>query len=70
MWCADDDAVGQPRISNGGSGSAPDLDLSLHGEHGGLLDASVRLHGEDSAGKGILGKLSAPLFGAADSGGL
>jgi hypothetical protein len=47
----------------------PDLDLSLHGEHGGLLDASMRLHGDKSGGHtGFLAKLPVPLFGASDGG--
>jgi hypothetical protein len=49
--------------------AGPELDLSLHGEHGGLLDASKRLHGGRTNGHtGYLPKLSVPLFGSNDGG--
>jgi hypothetical protein len=49
--------------------AGPEMDLSLHGEHGGLLDASKRLHSDQSSGStGYLPKLSVPLFGSNDGG--
>lgn len=58
--------------STGGSGGG-ELDLSLHGEHGGLLDASQRMdrngrsgRSASGGGRGFLTQLSAPLFGASD----
>jgi hypothetical protein len=57
------------RIVGESAHAGPELDLSLHGEHGGLLDASKRLHGDHSSGStGYLPKLSVPLFGANDGG--
>mmetsp|Transcript_61075 Transcript_61075/g.120244 ORF Transcript_61075/g.120244 Transcript_61075/m.120244 type:complete len:440 (+) Transcript_61075:48-1367(+) len=49
----DDGAEGQKE-------DAPDLDLSIHGEHGGLLNAQKRSHTGDEIG--FLGKVSLPIF--------
>lgn len=52
--------------SVGGSGG--DLDLSLHGEHGGLLNAQLRSAAEKKYGYGRGAGAVLPLFGAGDAG--